>query len=80
RLRQNIEALSVRYGDKTLPRITISVGIAHYPDHGTLPQDLMRSADDALYEAKDKGRNQTVVAHIAVAAPGGDVPPPMAAE
>ncbi|MGC3940993.1 sensor domain-containing diguanylate cyclase [Roseobacter sp. EG26] len=62
RLRKNIEDLSVRYGDKNLPRITVSIGVAHYPDHGTIPQDLMRAADDALYKAKDQGRNQTVVA------------------
>ncbi|MCX8952177.1 diguanylate cyclase [Ruegeria sp. NA] len=61
-LRQSVEAVIVRYGEKALPRITISVGVAHYPAHGTMPQDLMRAADDALYVAKDKGRNQVHVA------------------
>ncbi|WP_298846896.1 diguanylate cyclase [uncultured Ruegeria sp.] len=61
-LRQAVEAVTVRYGEKALPRITISVGVAHYPAHGTMPQDLMRAADDALYVAKDKGRNQVQVA------------------
>jgi len=61
-LRQAVEAVTVRYGDKSLPRITISAGVAHYPVHGTMPQDLMRAADDALYSAKDKGRNQVQVA------------------
>lgn len=61
-LRQAVEAVSVRYGEKSLPRITISVGVSHYPAHGTMPQDLMRAADDALYAAKDKGRNQVRVA------------------
>ena len=60
-VRQAVEAVSVRYGEKSLPRITISVGVAHYPAHGTIPQDLMRAADDALYMAKDKGRNQVQV-------------------
>ncbi|WP_170381756.1 sensor domain-containing diguanylate cyclase [Ruegeria atlantica] len=62
-LRQAVEAISVRYGEKSLPRITISVGVAHYPAHGTMPQDLMRAADDALYMAKDKGRNQVQIAN-----------------
>lgn len=62
KLRQAVEGISVRYGEKSLPRITISVGVAHYPAHGTMPQDLMRAADDALYMAKDKGRNQVQVA------------------
>nr|WP_207797014.1 diguanylate cyclase [Shimia abyssi] len=57
-LRQAVEAISVRYGEKTLPSVTISLGIAFYPAHGTMPQDLMRAADDALYDAKAKGRNQ----------------------
>ncbi|WP_282151895.1 sensor domain-containing diguanylate cyclase [Ruegeria atlantica] len=61
-LRQAVEAVSVRYGEKSLPRITISVGVSHYPAHSTMPQDLMRAADDALYAAKDKGRNQVQVA------------------
>ncbi|MDP5217840.1 diguanylate cyclase [Ruegeria sp. 2205SS24-7] len=61
-LRQAVEAVSVRYGEKALPRITISVGVAHYPAHGTIPQDLLRAADDALCNAKDKGRNQVQVA------------------
>ncbi|SDW63493.1 diguanylate cyclase (GGDEF) domain-containing protein [Ruegeria halocynthiae] len=63
-VRQAVEGISVRYGEKSLPRITISVGVAHYPAHGVMPQDLMRSADDALYAAKDKGRNQVQVANF----------------
>ncbi len=61
-IRQAVVAVSVRYGEKSLPRITISVGVSHYPAHGTMTQDLMRAADDALYTAKDNGRNQVQVA------------------
>ena len=61
-LRQAVEAVVVRYGEKALPRITISLGVAHYPAHGTMPQDLLRSSDDALYDAKAKGRNQVCIA------------------
>lgn len=68
-LRQAVEAVTVRYGEKALPRITISVGVAHYPAHGAMPQDLMRAADDALYAAKDKGRNQVQMAGDAQNAP-----------
>lgn len=64
-LRSAVEAVTVRYGEKTLPRITISLGVAHYPAHGTMPQDLMRAADEALYEAKALGRNQVHVAGLA---------------
>jgi diguanylate cyclase (GGDEF)-like protein len=37
--------------------LTISVGIAVFPDHGTTTSLLLRRADDALYEVKAAGRN-----------------------
>lgn len=42
--------------------VTISLGVASLPTHGTTPQDLVRKADAALYIAKRQGRNQSVVA------------------
>ncbi|MFV1491524.1 diguanylate cyclase [Phaeobacter sp. JH18-32] len=68
-LRQAVEAIVVRYGEKALPGISISLGVAHYPRHGTMPQDLLRASDEALYEAKAKGRNQVCVASAAEQAP-----------
>jgi diguanylate cyclase (GGDEF)-like protein len=41
-------------------RVTASVGLAHAPDHGTTPDELMRNADIALYAAKARGRDQAV--------------------
>jgi diguanylate cyclase (GGDEF)-like protein len=61
-LRETIAALKVRYAEKELPQITISVGVSQFPLHGTTPQDLIRAADEALYVAKDAGRNQVVAA------------------
>jgi hypothetical protein len=60
--RRAVEAIKVCYGEKTLPRITISVGVSHYPDHGPMPQMLLRAADAALYQAKAQGRNRVVLA------------------
>ena len=40
--------------------ITISVGIATYPDHGEDPETLISKADAALYQAKKTGRNKVV--------------------
>ncbi len=62
KLRETVEAIHVRYGDKTLPRITISAGVAGFPMHGAMPQDLMKSADDALYASKAGGRNMVTIA------------------
>ena len=61
-LRLAVEAISVRYGEKTLPRISISLGVASFPQHGMMPQDLINKADDALYAAKAAGRNQVCLA------------------
>ena len=43
-------------------RITISGGIATFPGNGRSPESLLRSADAALYQAKNHGRNRVVSA------------------
>jgi diguanylate cyclase (GGDEF)-like protein len=42
--------------------VTVSVGVAEYPRHGTTPEELLRGADVALYAAKDSGRDAVVMA------------------
>ncbi|PSR17444.1 hypothetical protein C8255_12640 [filamentous cyanobacterium CCP3] len=37
--------------------ISTSMGVAFYPDHGSDPKILLRHADQALYQAKQQGRN-----------------------
>ncbi len=54
----------VRHGDLEL-RVTFSVGLATYPDHGATAAALMISADQALYRAKALGRNRVEVAQRA---------------
>lgn len=44
--------------------ITCSIGIAFYPEHGTSAESLLTAADHALYQAKNNGRNQVVVAEV----------------
>lgn len=43
-------------------QVTISQGIAHYPFHALEREGLLEKADQALYLAKSRGRNQTMVA------------------
>jgi len=56
RLRKNLSEMKF----ENLPPITISLGIATYPQDGTDPEDLIRKADAAMYAAKRAGRNQVV--------------------
>jgi diguanylate cyclase (GGDEF)-like protein len=43
-------------------KITISGGIATFPGNGRSPESLLKSADAALYQAKNHGRNRVVPA------------------
>lgn len=43
-------------------KVTVSVGIACYPLHGTAALDLITAADDAMAQAKREGRDRAVVA------------------
>jgi diguanylate cyclase (GGDEF)-like protein len=52
-------------------RITLSLGLAVYPDDGKAKQDIIAGADQALYLAKHSGRNRTVCHGEA---PGGAPP------
>lgn len=38
--------------------VTISLGVATYPENGTTPTELIEYADKCLYNAKENGRNQ----------------------
>jgi diguanylate cyclase (GGDEF)-like protein/PAS domain S-box-containing protein len=43
-------------------RVTVSIGVALYPDDGQTPDALRRLSDDALYQAKRHGRNRAAYA------------------
>src|SRR5450631_719973 len=63
------EALAEPYAlDNATARLTASIGISLFPDHGADAEQLQRAADAALYRAKRDGRNRTVLAEAPHAA------------
>jgi diguanylate cyclase (GGDEF)-like protein len=59
-------AVQRTFSERPLP-ITISFGIASWPDHGEETELLLRAADQALYAAKDLGRDRSVIYSAEVA-------------
>jgi len=56
-----IEIISRPYlWDKTVLRISASIGHARYPNHGSTPSKVLSLADKALYQAKDAGKRQCI--------------------
>jgi diguanylate cyclase (GGDEF)-like protein/PAS domain S-box-containing protein len=62
RIRSKIRELAVLHQGQSLGMITVSVGVAALPQHGTSPKALLEAADAALYRAKREGRDRVVVA------------------
>ena len=58
------ERIRARVADQDLGegKLTVSVGLAEYPEGGDTPEELIATADAAMYQAKSSGRNQVVVA------------------
>lgn len=61
-LRESTRNLSVNYHGQSLGVVTVSIGVAGFPEHGTSSEILLQAADKALYRAKAQGRDQVAVA------------------
>ena len=60
-LREAGEQLQVQYRGQTVGSISLSFGVAVFPEHGATPDALLQAADAALYRAKRSGRNRVLV-------------------
>jgi diguanylate cyclase (GGDEF)-like protein len=61
RVRSRIEGVAIEVGGE-LARVTASFGVATATSHDETSETLLTSADQALYEAKTRGRNRSVLA------------------
>lgn len=64
RLRRKVAEEPQPLGNGEAVPLTISVGVAVYPDHGQTASTLFAAADKAMYLAKDRGRNCVAMAHL----------------
>jgi diguanylate cyclase (GGDEF)-like protein/PAS domain S-box-containing protein len=76
--RCKIADIRVAFGNFKLS-FTASAGVAAYPDHGKMPDELTHAADTALYVAKNSGRNRVVAycparAELVAAAAAAGIP------
>jgi diguanylate cyclase (GGDEF)-like protein len=60
-IRQQAKQLRLEHLGQPLGSITLSLGVAVFPDHGVASEVLIRAADAALYRAKHEGRDKVVI-------------------
>jgi diguanylate cyclase (GGDEF)-like protein len=61
RVRQEIERRTFKFQGAQLS-LTVSIGVACFPEHGLDKKEIIRLADVAMYSSKKRGRNQVLMA------------------
>jgi len=61
-LRSEVKGLRLKYKGQSLGPLTVSVGVAAFPEHGSTSVALLKIADQCLYESKGRGRDVVTVA------------------
>ena len=67
-LRKLCHSLTAEHHQDDGRSVTLSAGIAMFPSHGSSIEDVLRAADQALYQAKREGRDRVLVAAAAAGA------------
>ena len=60
-IREAIREIRIELNGQPISQITVSLGVAVFPDQGTSGDTVIRAADEALYRAKEQGRDQVVM-------------------
>jgi diguanylate cyclase (GGDEF)-like protein len=63
-LRQGLGGMKLQRRGQFIGPITVSQGVAGFPDHGASAGQILQAADAALYRAKRGGRDQVIVAEV----------------
>ncbi len=63
-LRSEVKRLRLRYKKETVGSLSISVGVAAFPEHGSTSDELLKIADECLYQSKARGRDVVTVASL----------------
>jgi diguanylate cyclase (GGDEF)-like protein len=66
-IRAAVKRLELRHGGKPIGGLTVSLGVALFPYHADQATTLLRKAEEALYQAKDAGRDRVVVSDAGAA-------------
>jgi diguanylate cyclase (GGDEF)-like protein/PAS domain S-box-containing protein len=61
-LRAEVKKLELRHRGTALATLTLSIGVATFPEHGSCSEELLRIADQSLYQSKSAGRDCVTVA------------------
>ncbi|WP_457634970.1 putative bifunctional diguanylate cyclase/phosphodiesterase [Persephonella sp.] len=61
RIRKNLEKNRICVFDGSVISVSASLGVVEYPTHGSSKEELMMIVDNALYRAKDLGKNKVYV-------------------
>ncbi|WP_456465525.1 putative bifunctional diguanylate cyclase/phosphodiesterase [Persephonella sp.] len=64
RIRTNLEKNKICVFDGSVLSVSASLGVVEYPTHGSSKEELMMIVDNALYRAKDLGKNKVYVPTI----------------
>ena len=65
---EGIRTLRVEFRGQALGPLTLSAGVATYPDQGETGEHVQQAADLALYAAKADGRDRVVMSEVSDAA------------
>ncbi len=58
-LRARVRNTPLKYQDQTMTPVTLSIGVAAFPEAGSTVAEILRTADERLYRSKSSGRDAT---------------------